>query len=113
MRFTDHPAEADAPTALILPGADYPSQAPLLYWTQGILLAEGWRVIAGEWADVDREAAGPQDAVEAALNRVRDDGTTLDLVVGKSLGSFAAPHCVAARTAGVWLTPLLNVPAIA
>src|SRR5690606_13512805 len=111
--FSDSASESSARIAVILPGADYPAQAPVLYWTQGILLAAGWRVLAGEWDDADRGASGPDAAVEAALDRLVAEGTPPQLVVGKSLGTFASPGCVAAGIPGIWLTPLLNVPSIA
>ncbi|MBF4561991.1 hypothetical protein ITJ43_07540 [Microbacterium sp. VKM Ac-2870] len=101
------PAADTARTAVLLPGHGYTAQAPLLHWS-GLLLAEaGWNVYAVEWTDAaaDDPAAFLRRAwaeATGALERVPD------LVVAKSLGTFAAPLAIAAGIPGVWLTPLVR-----
>lgn len=86
--------EGDGPTAVALPGAMLAGM-PALWWAISPLLAAGWRVVLvwdeyldgsdrWQWARTRLEAAGPYD-----------------LVIGKSLGCYAAP----VETPGVWLTP--------
>ena len=100
--------DADAArTAVLLPGRGYTAQAPLLHWS-GLMLAEtGWNVHAVAWTD----AAADDPA--AFGRRAWADVTALlegvpDLVVAKSLGTFAAPLAIAAGIPGVWLTPLAS-----
>lgn len=98
----------------MLPGVGYSVQAPLLYWSIGILLAEGWRVITAEWTDEDSKFQTPEALIEHTLNAATvPAGTPLDLVVAKSLGTLALPHAVEHGIPGIWLTPLLNRPAVA
>lgn len=109
MQFTESNPEAPGPTALILPGADYPVTAPLLYWSQSILLQLGWRVVAGAWDDEDRQAPDAFSAVRRIWQQIDAADTRPSVVIGKSLGSLAAPLCVSESIPGIWLTPLLNV----
>ncbi|HCS60239.1 MAG TPA: hypothetical protein DIW46_02415 [Microbacterium sp.] len=106
-------AAADAPVAFVLPGAGYPALAPLLYWPVGMLRAAGWRVYTASWDDADRSSPSAQHMLEHALDKFSAEVPALDLIVAKSLGTFALPRSVDAGIAGVWLTPLLNVPEIA
>jgi hypothetical protein len=96
-------------TALVLPGANYTVQAPLLYWSTTMLVAAGWHVYAAEWEESDRDYENPQQLIDRAFE-VRADQSSgrVDLVVAKSLGTLALPRCVEEGIAGVWLTPLLN-----
>jgi hypothetical protein len=95
-------------SALLLPGGGYGVQAPLLYYTHVALLRRGVEVRPVQWslpAGFDL-AAGPglvADRVEAALATL-----SRPLVVGKSLGSFAAPLAARDGLPAVWLTPLLH-----
>lgn len=105
--------DADAArTAVLLPGRGYTAQAPLLHWS-GLMLAEtGWNVHAVAWTDAaaDDPAAFGRRAwadVTAPLEGVPD------LVVAKSLGTFAAPLAIAAGIPGVWLTPLVHHDVVA
>lgn len=90
--------ENDGPTAVALPGAMLAGM-PALWWAISPLHASGWRVVLvwdefvdrsqdpGRWVGERLDAAGPAD-----------------LVVAKSLGTYAAPVTVPA----VWLTPILD-----
>lgn len=101
--------------AIVLPGGGYTVAHPLLHWTCLALAEAGWFVQAVRW---DADGLRLEDApafVTGAAARAADDappaGTTL--VVGKSLGSFAARWATERGWPGVWLTPLLSRPEIA
>jgi hypothetical protein len=92
--------------AVILPGVRYFSQAPLLWFAREAAQAAGWSVLElSERAPGDREpfewmrerAARAVDATDAAAV----------VVIGKSLGSAAAPLVAERGLPAVWLTPLL------
>jgi hypothetical protein len=103
--------DTGAPTALILPGAGYTLQAPLLHWSTLALTQAGWSVWGVDWHDdVDGDALGEphrfvEDAVEIAL-AVMDRPPRL--VLAKSLGTFALPHFARLPVHGAWLTPILT-----
>jgi len=100
--------------ALILPGANYSTQAPLLYWSIGVLLESGRRVIAADWIASDRELGSP----EALIAQTIDEATKLAgrapaVIIAKSIGTLALPWAVSHGILGVWLTPLLDRAAVA
>ncbi|MDI1465649.1 alpha/beta hydrolase [Catellatospora sp. KI3] len=101
--------------AIVLPGGGYTPDMPLLYYATAVLAKHGWTVQELRWqppADrfsMDRTAwvlaqAEPVLAAETAPRR---------LLVGKSLGTFAAPLAVALGLPAIWLTPILSEPDIA
>jgi hypothetical protein len=101
--------EGDATRCVvILPGVRYFSQAPLLWFAREAAQARGWSVL-----EVDERAPGDEepfawirDQAERAFGSTDAD---LVVVVGKSLGSAAAPLV---SGPAVWLTPLLTRPEI-
>jgi hypothetical protein len=94
-------------TAIVLPGAMLGGM-PVNAFVAAPLYAAGWRVIQ-PWQDVrraDDRLRWPLELAEAALayaGRAR-------LVSGKSLGSLAAAFAAERGLAGIWTTPLFNVP---
>ena len=95
--------------AVVLPGVRYFSQAPLLWFAREAAQARGWSVLElSERAPADEEpfewmrgrAASALDATDAATVAV----------IGKSLGSAAAPLVAERGLPAVWLTPLLVRP---
>jgi hypothetical protein len=92
---------------VLLPGVRYFSQAPLLWFAREAAQARGWSVV-----EVDEHA--PQEDPfgwmrgQAELALAATDAE-LTVVVGKSLGSAAAPLV---RGPAVWLTPLLTRPEV-
>jgi predicted alpha/beta-hydrolase family hydrolase len=99
-------------TAVIVPGRGYPPQAPLLFFTGIALLQHGWRVEHHWWDpppyESDRRtAAWVRREVEGALPT---SGNVL--LVGKSLGTWAAPVAAERGLPAVWLTPLLDAPEV-
>ena len=95
--------------AVLLPGIRYFSQAPLLWFAREAVQARGWSAV-----EVDERAPGDQEPFEWMRGQARRAldaaaGAELVVVVGKSLGSAAAPLV---EGPAVWLTPLLNRPEI-
>jgi hypothetical protein len=98
--------------AVVLPGIRYFSQAPLLWFAREAAQAHGWSVL-----ELSERAPGDRDPFEwmreratAALDYA---GARAVAVVGKSLGSAAAPLVAERSLAAVWLTPLLDRPEVA
>jgi hypothetical protein len=93
---------------VLLPGVRYFSQAPLLWFAREAAQAGGWSVV-----EVDERAPSDQEPFEwmrCQARRALDAGDAeLTVVVGKSLGSAAAPLV---SGAAVWLTPLLGRPEV-
>jgi predicted alpha/beta-hydrolase family hydrolase len=107
------PAGEPVGTAVLVPGRGYPPQAPLLFFTGIALLQHGWRVEHHWWDPADHQsdeqtAAWVREEVERAL-----PAAGLTLLVGKSLGTWAAPLAAERRLPAIWLTPILEVPLIA
>jgi hypothetical protein len=104
--------EGDASRCVVLlPGVRYFSQAPLLWFAREAAQARGWSV-----AEVDERAPQDQDPFEWIVARAEDALAATDaervVVVGKSLGSAAAPLVAERGLAAVWLTPLLVRPEV-
>jgi hypothetical protein len=94
---------------VLLPGVRYFSQAPLLWFAREAAQARGWSVVeVDERAPADEEPfAWMREQAQRALDATDAE---LTVVVGKSLGSVAAPMVTGPA---VWLTPLLVRPEIA
>lgn len=92
--------ENDGPTAVALPGAMLGGM-PALWWAIAPLHAAGWRVVLVWDEFVDRS----QDQWAWSRDRLAAAGPA-DLVIGKSLGCYAAP----VEQPAVWLTPALVDP---
>jgi hypothetical protein len=95
---------------VLLPGIRYFSQAPLLWFAREAAQADGWSVV-----EVDERAPGDEQPFEWMQGQAQQalaaaSGAERVVVVGKSLGSAAAPMV---NGPAVWLTPLLNRAEIA
>lgn len=109
------PVQQGAPgVAVVVPGAGYKAEAPLLYWPAELLKDRGWYVRAIRWTDDDNPGDDPHGfaarAVEEAFAEAPDAGQRL--IVAKSFGTFAIPWAHAAAVPGIWLTPILTDQAI-
>jgi hypothetical protein len=95
--------------AVVLPGVRYFSQAPLLWFAREAAEAGGWSVLElSERAPADEEPfEWMRDRAERALGAA-SAGTVA--MIGKSLGSAAAPLVAERGLPAVWLTPLLVRP---
>jgi hypothetical protein len=101
---------------VVLPGMQYSTQAPLLWFAREAAAARGFSVL--EVLDALPDGAEPlgwaRDRARRALERAGADagaGGRL-VVVGKSLASAAAGIVADAVLPAVWLTPLLNRPRV-
>ncbi|MED1603152.1 alpha/beta hydrolase [Alkalihalophilus marmarensis] len=103
---------------IILPGAGYTTQAPLLHYTTGIFYNEGFDVLhvnykydRQELSDLSEEdfTKEVQAAIDEATKNKEYDNYFL---VAKSIGTIALSHLVNNQTFKnaklVWLTPLLQ-----
>jgi hypothetical protein len=94
--------------AIVLPGGMYTPAAPLLYYATSVLLHRGWTVQEIWWGDPPGGESNPgwvREQTEAALSRERADQV---LLIGKSLGTYAAPVAAAQDISAIWLTPILT-----
>ena len=96
--------------AVLLPGVRYFSQAPLLWFAREAAQAAGWSVLElSERAPADEEPFEWMRRRAASAIDAASDAETV-AVVGKSLGSAAAPLVAERGLPAVWLTPLLVRP---
>jgi hypothetical protein len=102
----------EARCAVVLPGVRYFSQAPLLWFAREAAQARGWSVLElSERAPADEDPfAWMRDRAARALDSV--SGVATVVVIGKSLGSAAAPLVAERGLPAVWLTPLLIRPEV-
>lgn len=101
-----HRPEADA-RVVLLPGARYSTQAPLLWFAREIALARGMGAleVLDELPSGGNPFAWGQDRAERAL---RFEPARLSVVVGKSAASAATGLVGDRGMPALWLTPLLN-----
>jgi hypothetical protein len=94
--------------AVLLPGAWYPTSAPLLWFAREVAKARGWEVV--EQRELLAKGADPFDwALEKAEHALAEaSGADAVAVIGKSLASAAAGLVADRGLAAVWLTPLLT-----
>lgn len=107
------PAGRPVGTAVALPGRYPQYSALLLGFAAHALTQHGWAVDQLWW---DPPAHGDDDDADYAWVRDRlDEAAPADgrvLVVGKSLGTLAAPLAAERAYDAIWLTPLLVEPRI-
>ncbi|MBV1852988.1 alpha/beta hydrolase [Catellatospora tritici] len=101
--------------AVLLPGGGYTPAMPLLYYATTVLVAQGWTVQEVWWQPpANRHSIDRATWVNAQTEPVLAAETAPRLLlVGKSLGSFAAPIAAARGLPAIWLTPILSHPEIA
>jgi hypothetical protein len=96
---------------VLLPGVRYFSQAPLLWFARQAALAGGWSVL-----EVSERAPSDQEPFEWIVDRAESAvgaaSATQVVMIGKSLGSAAAPLATKRALPAVWLTPLLTRPEV-
>ena len=92
---------------VVLPGMQYTTQAPLLWFAREVAAARGWSAL--EVLDSLPEGDDPfgwaRDRARRALDRVQAGEV---VVIGKSLASAAAGLVADRVLPAVWLTPLLD-----
>ena len=97
--------------AIILPGVRYTPAAPLLHYARAVLLARGWTVQEIWWGDAPSQGREEWVGEHASTALAWENAEEL-LLVGKSLGTLAAPVAAERGLPAVWLTPLLTEPAV-
>jgi hypothetical protein len=93
---------------VVLPGMQYTTQAPLLWFAREAAAARGWSVleVLDSLPEGEEPFAWARDRARRALDHVQAAGEVA--VVGKSLASGAAGLVADRVVPAVWLTPLLN-----
>ncbi|SBT53565.1 alpha/beta hydrolase [Micromonospora narathiwatensis] len=94
--------------AVLVPGRGYDTRGPLFAYVGEALRRLGFDIHEVTW-QVPRDLRADRTAAWVAeqVTPVLADG---DLLVGKSLGAFAAPLAADRGLRAVWLTPVLNHP---
>jgi len=103
---------------IILPGAGYTSQAPLLHYSCGIYFSKGYDVLQVNY-NYPREfiANLSEDDfysdVESVLKKALEDSTYSNFVfIAKSMGTIALSHFITKpefnNAKSIWLTPLIK-----
>jgi hypothetical protein len=97
--------------AVILPGARYPTSAPLLWFAREAVVARGYGVL--EVLDAPPPGEDPFAwALDRATRALDHEPSPHDLVIGKSLSSEAAALAAERELSAIWLTPLLDRPSV-
>ncbi|MFJ9460039.1 hypothetical protein ACIRST_33835 [Kitasatospora sp. NPDC101447] len=97
--------------ALILPGLTYTPARPLLHYLARMLNTRGWSVRELWW---DPPTRGRRTYVEEqALAALAEEEARQVLIVAKCLGSLFLPASQRHAIPGIWLTPMLDDPAVA
>lgn len=99
--------------AVLIPGRMYGPHAPLLFFSEFAARARGaeaipitWDPPAARFQDVGWTAQWVREQVEPVLDGI--DAVSPPLLVGKSLGTFAAGLAAERDLPAVWHTPLLT-----
>lgn len=96
---------------VLLPGAWYPTRAPLLWFAREAAVAQGYGVL--EVLDLPPAGEDPFAWVrDRATRALGHEPSRLDVVVGKSLSSDVADLAAERGLPAVWLTPLLDRPGV-
>lgn len=100
-------------SAIIAPGGGYGPDGPLLMYSRLAVQRRGGRTESITWQlGDDADVAGRRRAVAAqvgsAIEQLTASGGAGPLIIGKSLGTLAAPLVADRGLAAVWLTPLLT-----
>ncbi|ADB52340.1 alpha/beta hydrolase [Conexibacter woesei] len=101
-----HRPEAER-RVVILPGARYPTRAPLLWFAREVAVAKGFGVL--EVLDEPPAGEDPFAWIRDRAQRALDhEPAPTTVVIGKSLASDVADLAAERELPAVWLTPLLD-----
>jgi pimeloyl-ACP methyl ester carboxylesterase len=100
-------------SAILAPGGNYGADGPLLMYARlAVQRRDGhvhpivWELSGG--SDVSRQRGRVASQVGSAVDEVTAGTGAAPLVIGKSLGSLAAPRVADRGLAAIWFTPLLT-----
>jgi hypothetical protein len=104
-----HENDADR-CVVVLPGMQYSTQAPLLWFAREAAARHGYSVleVLDSLPEGDEPFRWARDRARRALDHVERTGAGEIVVVGKSLASAAAGIVADRLLPAVWLTPLLD-----
>ncbi|MCA1041978.1 alpha/beta hydrolase [Bacillus infantis] len=104
--------------AIILPGAGYTAQAPLLHFCTGLFYSKGYDVLHLNYSfNREEQAVLSGEGLAEAVRLVIDDalknkGYKQYFIVAKSIGTMALPYLLKDQSfqdaKAVWMTPLLQ-----
>ncbi|MHB1432996.1 MAG: alpha/beta fold hydrolase [Streptosporangiaceae bacterium] len=99
--------------AVLVPGQWYSTDGPLLMFAGLAVERRGGLVHRIDWTvpdlpDDEAERAWVAAQAGEAVDAVAATGQAVPVLIGKSLGSLAAPVAAARNLPAVWLTPLLT-----
>jgi hypothetical protein len=96
---------------VLLPGREYPTRAPTLWFAREAALAQGWSAIEvlGEPGLEDDPLGWERERAQRALEQAGDAQV---VVIGKSLASFLTDLVNERDLPAVWLTPVLTEPMV-
>lgn len=100
--------------AVVLPGAGYTAQAPLLYYSTSLFVQKGYDVLHVNYSYTQEElqalgAEGLSQDAKAVINHVSPSYQSMAFCA-KSLGTLALTHIIHSYEPefNIWLTPLLQ-----
>jgi hypothetical protein len=100
-------------SAIVAPGGGYGADGPLLMYARlaverrgGLVRPIVWELSRG--SDFSRQRLRVASQVESAVEELTAATGAAPVVIGKSLGSLAAPVAADRGLAAVWFTPLLT-----
>jgi hypothetical protein len=100
-------------SAVVAPGGGYSADGPLLMYARLAVQRRGGHAHPVTWEfsegpDFRQQRRRVACQVESAINEVTAATGAAPVVIGKSLGSLAAPVAADRGLAAVWFTPLLT-----
>jgi hypothetical protein len=100
-------------SAIVAPGGGYGADGSLLMYARLAVEVRGGNVRPIVWelprdSDFSRQRLRVASQVESAVEELTAAAGAVPVVIGKSLGSLAAPVAAERGLAAVWFTPLLT-----
>ena len=100
-------------SAIVAPGGGHGADGPLLMYARLAVERRGGQVHPIVWglsrdSDFSRQRLRVASQVESAVEEVTAATGAAPVIIGKSLGSLAAPLAADRGLAAVWFTPLLT-----